>query len=111
MNLLKMKLFDQSGMTLIEILIIIIIISVLAITASVQYADLSESANTAKCKANQGALQTAVTSFWVIELEYPQDIDDLVPYMKDSAIPECPSGGEYELIDHSEVTCSLAEHQ
>lgn len=102
---------NPSGFTLLELAIIIIIISVLAATLIVQFVNLSDAARIAKCRANQGALQTACTNFWAHTLEYPEDISDLAPYMVDGVIPECPSGGSYIIVNGSDITCTLPEHQ
>jgi type II secretory pathway pseudopilin PulG len=110
MNALKSAIRRRSAMTLIEIFIVIIIISVLALTVSVQYVRFSDSAKTAACLANQSGLKTAITSYWAMNLEYPEEIDDLAPYMKSGSIPACPSGGTYELTDESEVICTHPGH-
>lgn len=107
----KTALLNPSGFTLLEITIIIIIIGLLAATLTVQFINLSDSAKIAKCRANQGALQNACTSFWAQTMEYPEIIDDLAPYMATGVIPECPSGGSYIIVNESIITCSLPEHQ
>ncbi|MBN2104421.1 prepilin-type N-terminal cleavage/methylation domain-containing protein [bacterium] len=111
MNSIKIKFLNQSGMTLLEIIIVVVIVSVLALTISVQYINFSDSAKLAACQANRDALRTGITTYWAIHLEYPEEIDDLAEYMRNGAIPECPSGGVYELVDNSDVICSLSKHQ
>ena len=120
MKRLKTRLFilkENQGFTLLEIVLIIIIIGILAGVAMVKFADLSESAKTTTCKANQQHLITAQRLYWVHEAvyndngHYAADIADLAPFMANGVIPECPSEGTYSIVSDLEITCSLPEHQ
>jgi len=102
---------QQAGITALEIIIVIIIIGVIAATIGVQFADLSAAAEVATCKANQSALQTAVTSYWAMNSKYPSVVDEVAPFMNGGIIPDCPSGGSYFLVNDCDITCSLPEHQ
>jgi prepilin-type N-terminal cleavage/methylation domain-containing protein len=104
-------LTDQAGMTLIEIIITVLIIGVFAGTVLVQFRNTSDSAKTAACIANQAALTTTLNIFLAQTGDYPNQIEDLFPYLVEEEMPECPSGGTYLLIDRSEIQCSLEEHQ
>lgn len=120
MKRLKLRLFivkEDQGFTLLEIVLIIIIIGILAAVAVVKFADLSDSAKTTTCKANQQHLITAQRLFWVDEAvnndngHYAADIAELAPFMASGVIPECPSEGTYSIVSDLNITCSLPKHQ
>ena len=111
-NLVQSMLEDQAGMTIIEIIIILLIIGVLAATVLVQLKNTSESARAAACLSNQAAMKTAINIYYARHrYHYPYDLDDIIPYLVEEELPECPSEGTYQLINRSEIQCSLEEHQ
>lgn len=110
------NLKGQQGFTILEFVLIIIIAAVLGTVVMVKYMDFSESAKTANCKANQQHLITAQRLYWVHEAVYNDkahyaiEIDQLIPYMANGAIPECPDEGTYSIISDLIITCSLPQH-
>jgi prepilin-type N-terminal cleavage/methylation domain-containing protein len=107
----------ENGVTLVELIIVILIISILAGISYAKYVDLRKCAYIAQCKANQQHLTTAQKLFWVQssvdedqEAHYADNIEDLTPYMKDGIIPQCPENGAYYILDENKIVCTLAEH-
>lgn len=52
---------NQGGFTLIELIMVIVILGILAAIAVPQFVDLSDSAESAQCKANQAAAESAAS--------------------------------------------------
>ena len=103
----------RKGLTLIELLIVVIILGALAAIAVPR---MSSSATTAKkraCQTNQGTINSQ------IELYYANSTDGSWPtlstfitdanYFPDT--PTCPSGGTYSMDSTTHhVSCSVSAH-
>jgi len=106
----------QQGLTLIELVILMMILGIIATISYTRYMDLSHTANIAQCKSNQQHLCTAQEIFWVQssinsqEAHYADDIQDLVPYTHNGEIPKCPENGEYQILNENIIICSIPEH-
>ncbi|MBN2105739.1 prepilin-type N-terminal cleavage/methylation domain-containing protein [bacterium] len=107
---------QTSGFTLVELIIAIMIIVILASIGYAKYTDLRNYAYIAQCQANQQHLITAQKIFWLHsfiddqEGHYAENIEDLVPYMRDGAIPQCPENGTYQIVDENKIICTIADH-
>ena len=112
MKALSSIFHNQKGLTLVELCVIIVIISVLVATVALRFNLLSDAAKTAACKANQAALTTALLTYQFDNGGmHAENIEDLAPYVKGEIIPECPSGGTYSIENDITVVCSLSEHE
>jgi len=104
------------GFTLVELIVTLVIVGILATAALTQFIDLSHSAHAAACITNQLSLETAQTMYYTTnylagDAHYAESIDDLVPFLREEQIPQCPSGGTYKLLSDGKVTCTIPDHK
>ena len=87
------SLQNQSGFTLIELIMVIVIIGLVAGVAVPKFVDLSDSAEAAKCKANQAAVEAAAALAYADNAfagnpMFPNNLKKAM--FKHNAIPRCP---------------------
>lgn len=115
-KLLKIKT-NQQGFTLIEIIVTLVIVGILVTILNLHFINLSHSADTAACLANQYALVSAQEVYYVKTFEqeaighYAESLNDLVPYIIGGQIPDCPRDGEYFILPEGEISCTISDHQ
>lgn len=107
---------SELGFTLIEVILTVIILGLLIGIISLRFISLANAADTAVCKTNQYSITTAQAQHYVATLEegkgyFAESIDDLLPYIKGNQTPQCPREGEYILLPHGKVRCTIDEHQ
>ena len=99
------------GFTLVEIMIVVSVIALLAVIAIPNFLKARNSARVKACLSNLRVLDTAKTQ-WAFDAKKATSArpasTDVVPYLRDGAMPPCPADGTYRLRSLSrQPICSL----
>jgi prepilin-type N-terminal cleavage/methylation domain-containing protein len=91
---------SESGFTIVELTMVIVIIGVLATVAVPRFIGLADESKAAVCRENLSVIKSVSTLYAMDPVNprighYPDAIADLVPrYLE--AVPECPIAGVYD---------------
>jgi MSHA pilin protein MshA len=115
-NRTKNRISSESGFTLVELIMVIVIVDILSSVAVPKFINLSDAANGAKCSSNRGAIASAMAmSYCAVIIDDPSetdwledavfaDVDDSM--FASGATPSCPTTGTLS-ISEGIVTCTV----
>jgi len=98
------KLKEETGFTLIEMMIVLLIISVLILIAIPNVTKHSKSIDEKGCNAYVAMIQGQVEAYKMEKHNYPSSLDELVneEYLKEN--PQCPDGRQLSISEEGKVT-------
>lgn len=102
---------SRSGVTLIELLIVVLILGALAAIAIPRITASSTTAKTNACFTNQDIMNSQIEMYNADTDAYPNTLDDLVtdPNYFPDGLPVCPSSGSYSMSSNR-VSCDASGH-
>ena len=110
-----MKSQRNRGFTLVDLVVTLVVLAILLGVATTRFVQLTKAAETSECRANLLALRTAQTFFFVQtnrdgQGRYTQNLEELIPFIKNEILPQCPSGGAYTISQTGGIRCSVSSH-
>jgi prepilin-type N-terminal cleavage/methylation domain-containing protein len=103
---------NRKGLTLIELLIVVIILGALAAIAIPRMSQNSANAKLRACQSNIATMNTQIEAYYSDNEEWPVFATLVADanYFPDGA-PSCPSGGNYTMSATTyRVDCDFATH-
>lgn len=98
--MLKRLMKSKKGFTLVELMVVVIILGILVAIAIPIYNNVTFDAKAKACAANIRTLEGAINMYFAQNNEYPKQIEDLNPFIKDLDSIKCPFGKEYKLANN-----------
>lgn len=95
---------NQHGIMLIEVLLLTMLVSILAIIIIPRFLSITDNARYEACRTNVANIDTLVQQFYIREATWPagdlSDIGTNINYFPAGALPDCPvtSGASYTLF-------------
>lgn len=100
-----LKILDEKGFTLVELLVVVVIIGILASLAVFALGDSVEEARKAQVKADLRTLNAALELYMVENNKTPDKLNDLYEYLRE--IPKPP--GKYKYVLDSDKKKVISE--
>jgi len=100
-------MLGKKGVTLIELLIVVLILGALAFIAVPRLTQTSQNAKEKTCSTNLDIINSQIEVYFVQIGAYPSDITQItenLTYFPDGA-PTCPLGGTYSLNSQNRAVC------
>lgn len=98
----------KNGLTLIEMLIVVIIIGAISMVAIPRMNQSLDKAKERSCQANLDIINLQIESYYVNNDQYPADITVITQntILFPDGIPVCSFGGVYSLSANNRTVCS-----
>ena len=96
--------FNQHGISIGEVILIVLLISILSIVLVPRFMDVSQDAKYEACRTNVANINALVQLYYIKEGTWPlidlSDIESNVNYFPESSLPDCPvtSGAAYYIV-------------
>ena len=101
----------RKGLTLIELLIVVVILGVLAALAIPRISTSAATAKANTCKTNQDIMNSQIELYYSDSGSYPTlSAITSDPNFFPEGIPICPSSGTYTKGSNNRVTCNVSGH-
>ena len=106
-----MHLRISKGVTLVELLIVVVILGALAAIAIPRITASTTTAKTNACAANVDIMNSQIEMYRADSGSYPASLSTLVtdPNYFPDGLPVCPEGGTYSMTNYR-VSCDYAGH-